>query len=426
MLVIGYDQLGQKLTHGLDTLLQTERQRVFNHLVLGPSPTTGKNLDEKLRRSTDNAASLFAVEIRASDGRSLFRSSNLAKPFDVPLSGWTNRAGKLPDGVPVRLGRFEHEGLVVMIATPTANVDAALRGYVETSVMLLLIMGMVSLTIGFGLSQMALSPLRRITTVAGRISAENLAERIDYAAKDDEVGKLARMLNAMLDRMEDSFTEIRRFTADASHELKTPLSIIRLQAEALLADPKRTPEQETALVAQLDTIDRLVSLVEDLLLLARADTNAMSLSPETIDPGRFLRDITVDCEVLAEARNCSAEATHTGVGTVSVDARWIRQVILNLFSNALRASPTGAVVRISSEIDEGIWRVSVEDKGHGLDASGRSRMFDRFFTMSPGGTGLGLAICKSLVELHHGTIGAEPGNDGRGLIVSFQLPRTAF
>jgi len=424
MLAIGYRQIDLKLIHGLDRLLLTERGRVFNHLALGEPSNDPANLHLKLFRSTENSAVLFRVEIKSRDGRSLFRSSNLSQPlaWSPDMPEFSNAF--LPDGTGLRIGRFERGDLIALVATPTANVDAAMRGYMETSIGLLVAMTVLSVTLGFGLSQIALKPLRDIAETAARVSASNLEERIPVQ-RIDEVGRLSGLLNAMLDRIASSFRQIRQFTADASHELKTPLSLVRLHAETILADPDITEAQENAVVAQLEQIDRLAAMVGDLLLLARADSSSMVLALETCDPAAFLETMRADVEVLAEAGNVRTRFVYEGRGSADFDARWLRQIILNLVNNALRASPPGGEITIVSTVETANWRLAVEDQGIGVPADRRDRIFDRFVSDAPGGTGLGLAICRAIVELHGGTISARSGQGGKGLRVELAIPRNA-
>ncbi|MDE2410897.1 MAG: HAMP domain-containing protein [Sphingomonadales bacterium] len=424
MLTLGYRQIDQKLMHGLDRLLLTERGRVFAHLALGPPGNTPADLGAKLRRSTDNSAVLFRVEIKSRDGASLFRSSNLSQPlpWSPPSPQFTDDT--LSDGARVRIGRFDRGDLVIMVATPADNVASAMRGYVETSIGLLLAMAAFGIAVGYALSQVVLKPLREIADTAARISASNLEERIPVQ-RGDEVGDLARLLNAMLDRIGSSFRQIRQFTADASHELKTPLSLVRLHAEMILADPGLTTSQENAVVAQLEEVDRLSALVGDLLVLARADSNSMNLAIASHDPADFLERMRADVEVLAEAAKVRVRFIREGDGLVSFDPRWMRHIVLNLLNNAFRASPVGGTVTIASRLDAAGWQLAVEDEGAGVPHELLSRIFDRFVSDAPGGTGLGLTISRSIVELHGGTIVAMPGRDGRGLRVELALPPAA-
>jgi len=422
MLTIAYGQIDAKLVQGVDRLIATERQRVFTHIDLAKRPTDPRGLAAGLRKPTDNAAALFRVEVRDLTDRTLFLSANLAAPFPVGSAGPAFVSTALADGEKVRIGRFRHGDEMVLIGTPLTNVAAGMRAFVETSAVLLTVMIVIGVGLGYVLSQVALRPLRDIAATASRINSDNLGERIAVRRTEDEVGVLAQLLNAMLERIEASFLQIRQFTADASHELKTPLSLVRLHAEALLGEPGLSEAQENHIVSQLAQIDQLTSMIGDLLLLARADSSSMKLAIASHDPAQFLEGLRTDAIVLAEASGCSIEIRHSGPGRAAFDASWVRRIIFNLLTNALRASPHGGRVFVRSNLTTRGWQVAVQDEGIGVSRDTQQRLFDRFFTTSEGGTGLGLAICRSIIELHGGEIAASDGPDGRGLQVRFSIP----
>jgi len=298
--------------------------------------------------------------------------------------------------------------------------------YEEVFYGLLLLMLIVSGVIGFFLSHILLRPLRQIQLTATHISSDNLSERIPVSDVKDEMSNLARLLNQMFDRLEAAFNQTRRFTAEASHELKTPLSLIRLQAEKLLIDGGLKPPQEEALQVQLEEITRLNQIIEELLFLSRAEARAITLQLEPHELRTFLETFAADARVLAESRGTHF-AFHLSTGGPAVfDARWIRQVLLNLLTNALKHSPRGGIVSLSSEQTDGWWRVVIEDEGPGVPADQRERIFERFVRLSPGGenggSGLGLAISRSIVTMHRGRIQAESAGNGRGLRVVFEIP----
>lgn len=426
MLAIGYYQINARLMAGVDRLIATERQRIFTHLdLMKSSPLDAGALSAMLRRPTDNASTLFRVEVRRPDGGSLFRSSNLAGSLEMARRSDTFLTSDTSGDERLRVGQFAHRGVIVLIATPLTYVSAGMWAYIETSGILLLAMIILGIGLGYALSQMALRPLRDIAATASRVGSDNLQERIVVRRHEDEVGVLAHLLNAMLDRIESSFRQIRQFTADASHELKTPLSLVRLHAEALLDGPPLDEAQENHVVAQLEQVDQLAAMVEDLLVLARADSSSMVLTLQPLDPGVFLEALRADAEVLAEASGCAIAVENDAHGPVEFDARWLRRIVFNLLTNALRVSESGQTIRVNSTRQGGSWRVTVEDRGPGLAPELRERMFDRFFTSADGGTGLGLAICRSIVALHGGTISAGPGCGDRGLAVTFSIPATA-
>jgi len=285
----------------------------------------------------------------------------------------------------------------------------------------------VSIITGLALSRIALRPVRLIQETANHIRSDNLSERIPVSDVQDEISNLARLLNEMFDRLESSFNQIRRFTAEASHELKTPLSLVRLQAEKLLVEGGLTPAQEEAVQLQLEEVTRLNKIIEELLFLSRVEAQAVTPELRREDPRRFLQAFAQDARVLAESRGVRFAETIDGLGCVNYDPKWIRQVLLNLVANALKFSPRGGLVTLASEFTVDSWRVAVEDDGPGVAPEQRERIFERFVRLGdePGdetGSGLGLAISRSILGLHRGTIRAEASGRGPGLRVVFEIP----
>jgi two-component system heavy metal sensor histidine kinase CusS len=244
----------------------------------------------------------------------------------------------------------------------------------------------------------------------------------------DEISNLARLLNEMFDRLEISFNQIRRFTAEASHELKTPLSLVRLHAEKLLVEGGLTPVQEEAVQMQLEEIARLNKIIEELLFLSRAEAQAVRLDFRNENPREFLLAFSQDARALAEHRGMVFTATVEGGGKVDYDPKWLRQVLLNLLQNALNASPPGGRISLVSTFTAGVWRVAIADQGPGVLPAQREKIFERFVRLETGGiredkgSGLGLAISRSIIGLHRGSIRAEAAPDGPGLRVVFELP----
>jgi two-component system heavy metal sensor histidine kinase CusS len=304
-----------------------------------------------------------------------------------------------------------------------------MQGYVQISIALVAVMLLISSAIGFILSHFALRPVRIMEATANRIHSDNLSERIAVDTVDDEIANLARFLNQMFDRLESSFKQIRRFTSEASHELKTPLSLIRLQAERLMTQGGLSGVQEDAVNAQLEEVARLNKIIEELLFISRAEAGAITLERRPQSPAQFLQAFSQDARVLCEHRDMRFVEQHSGEGDATFDAKWIRQVLLNLLTNALNVSPPHGEISVRSVLTSQTWQVSVVDHGPGVPAEQRARIFERFVRLSPasdqqdGGSGLGLAICRSIIHLHQGHIHAEEADDGIGLRVVFEVPR---
>jgi len=427
LFLVGYVLLRGYLIHGLDLLDQSEFEQIRAHLGPDYRSLSAAVIDQRIRETTEYASVLFYIDIH-DHHRTIFFSSNLQGRSIPDIKGqrkydvdWEN-VGRL------RVGEFIMAPYDVIIATPETQVAGVMDGYVEVCAALLTLMLAVSIAIGFGLSHVALRPVRAIQATASRIGSHNLSERIVVSEVKDEISALASLLNAMFDRLEASFKNVRRFAADASHELKTPLSLMRLHAEKLLASGTLRHENEEGVQIMLEELSRLTSTIEELLFLSQAESHSITLQLAPHDPEALLANFNIDAQVLAEHHHVHFAYFHHGLGAAICEPRWIRRVLLNLLSNAVNASSPGGNIQLQSQIGNGTWRVLVEDEGSGVPSSEHEHIFDRFVRLPStpdtehGGSGLGLAICRGIIELHHGKIYAEAGSHGRGLRVVFEIP----
>jgi two-component system heavy metal sensor histidine kinase CusS len=424
LFLAGHYLLRQHLVRGLDLLNAAEFEQIRARLGEDYLELDPVAIDERIRETTEYAAALFYLDLHAPDTGTIFFSRNLQGQAIPAIPPGAAGNAIVPGIGAVRVGRFALAPYEMLIATPLGPVEHVTRGFIEIALALLGVMLLASLALGWWLSRLALRPVRIIQETASRIGSDNLGARIPVPKVDDEIARLARLLNAMFDRLESSFRQIRRFTAEASHELKTPLSLVRLQAEKLLVSGTLAPAQEEALQVQLEEIARLNQIIEELLFLSRAEARAIELHRQAHDLRRFLESFAVDARVLAEARQARFATEIAGGLTAVFDAKWMRQVLLNLLTNALNVSPPGGCVLLRSQVADGTWRVALEDEGPGVPPELREKMFERFVRLGTegAGSGLGLAISRSIVELHRGTIRAESTLSGRGLRVVFEIP----
>jgi two-component system heavy metal sensor histidine kinase CusS len=427
LFIAGYQFLQAHLIHGLDLLNEAEFHQIEAHLGPDYATLSAPFIEMRIRDIADFAYALFYVEMHVPKKGTVFRSSNL-NGRDIPdVHGHRQYSVDIAEIGEVRAAEFQKPPFEVTIATPLRPVREVMASYVQVAVGLLAAMLVGSLVIGFGFSRVVLRPVRAIRDTANRIRSDNLSERIPVAEVGDEISDLARLLNQMFDRLEKSFGQIRRFTADASHELKTPLSLIRLHSEKLLLDDTLSTDHRDAVQVQLEEVARLNRIIEDLLLLSRADANAIELKLSEQEVTGFLQGFTQDALVLVEHHGLAFVHEHRGEGRVAFEQKWLRQVLLNLLTNAIHVSPSGGRITLLSVLKDGHWRLSVEDQGPGLQPEQRERMFERFVrVVTPGveypGSGLGLAICRSIVELHGGRIFAVAGTGDAGLRVVVELP----
>ncbi len=427
LFVVGYQLLESYLIRGLDQLDAAEYTQIRAHLGPRYQTLTPAQINQRIRATTQYGQVLFYIDVHVPGHGVVFYSGNLGgRPLpDVPHR--RRYDGSLPGIGPLRIAEFVLPPFDVAVGTSAAQVYRDMDGYVEVCASLLGGMLGVSTLIGFALSRMALRPVRLIRETARRIGSDNLGERIPVAAVRDEISELARLLNQMFDRLEDAFNHRRRFAAEASHELKTPLSLIRLQAEKLLVTGRLAPDQEEAVQMQLEELARLSRIIEEMLFLSRAEAGAITLHLERQQPDAFLGQFAQDARVLAEHHGLRFELECRGDGVVSFEPHRIRQVLLNLLVNAVRAAPRDSVIAMRSVVTPAVWRVSMENQGAHIAARDRERIFERFVRLGePGGdergSGLGLAICRSILDLHHGRIWAEAAAAAGGLRVTFEIP----
>lgn len=427
LFVIGYVMLDAQLVHGLDLLIETEFREIDNRLGSDYRNLGPQQIEARIREITDYASTLFYIDIHRPGQGVMFRSTNLMG-HDIPdvpkVRRYTAEIAELGE---VRAQEFHKMPFEVTIATPLKPVRDVMDSYIKVCLLLLAAMVVVSLGIGMGLARFVLWPIRLIRDTAARIGHDNLSERIPVPDVHDEIADLARLLNEMFERLEASFHQVRRFAADASHELKMPLSLISLHAEKMLVDGGLTPSQREAVQVQLEEIGRLNQIIDELLFLSRADAHAVKLDLRPQNPAALLQAFAQDAAALAEYKGRRFRFEQQGQAEVALDPKWMRQVLLNLLTNAIHVSPAGATISVRSELTPTRWRVSVEDEGPGLTPEQRERMFERFVRFTaPGkdypGSGLGLAICRSIVTLHGGRIFATPGEGGRGLRVTAEMP----
>ena len=280
---------------------------------------------------------------------------------------------------------------------------------------------------GYLLAARALAPIDRITQTARRISAEDLSARLDLPAVEDEVGRLAVTFDEMLARLEDSFRRERQFTTDASHELRTPLSAMQAILGMVRERRRRPAEYDQALADLAEEADRLQSLTEDLLRLARGDPRAPG-SLEAVDLSTLLADLCDSMRPLARAKGLRLTRVVTEGLTVLGDRDALIRLFGNLLQNAVKYTEIGAVEVSGGAAADGTVSIHVADSGGGIASEHLPRIFDRFYRIDPSraspGAGLGLAIAQEIARSHGGRIEAS-SQPGQGSRFTVSLPNRA-
>jgi heavy metal sensor kinase len=284
---------------------------------------------------------------------------------------------------------------------------------------------------GWALANQALRPVDELTRTAENISARDLTERVPVPAQNDELSRLAVTFNAMISRLEAAFERQKQFTSDASHELRTPLAVMRGEIELALRRERKPEEYQLTLASALEEVVRLSRLVEDLLMLARADAGRVELHCEPVELSQLCANITDYILPLAEqrAQTLRFEAPDTPV-TIHADQQRIKQLLLNLLDNAIKYTGEGGAITLTLKAENHEAILTVTDTGRGIPAEDLPHVFERFFRRSAktadrtaSGSGLGLSIVKWIVDAHAGQIDVQ-SESGRGTTFVVRLPQS--
>jgi heavy metal sensor kinase len=249
-----------------------------------------------------------------------------------------------------------------------------------------------------------------MTTSAQRISAAHLNERLDESGTGDELDQLAHTLNAMLSRLDDAFRQIRQFSADASHELQTPLTILKGELEVALRTPRSADVYQQTMRSALEEIDRIAALVDGLMLLARADAGVLRMDQQPVELHQLVQEIYDQTQILATHKQIDLELDPIELIAIQGDPERLRRLLLNLTNNAIKYTPSGGRVTLSLQRCHGCAVLRVADTGIGLSPDEQERVFQRFYRSDNArahdaeGSGLGLCIARSIADAHGGTI----------------------
>ena len=281
---------------------------------------------------------------------------------------------------------------------------------------------------GYWLAGRALAPVDEIARMAHEIEANNLSKRLPHAGEEDEIGRLVHTLNRMIERLECAFEGMKRFTADASHELRSPLGTMRSTLEVLLHQPRTVEEHRIGLESLIEDVDRLHRIVEDLLLLARADTGRLAMAQEPVALDALAVALVESFEPRAQERGIALRVHTAGPTRVNGDEPWLIQLVANLLDNAFKFTPMGGAIEVRVEGVGTRARLSVSDTGPGIPADDLERIFERFYQADPArargatpGAGLGLAIAAWIAASHGGRIAASNRPQG-GACFEVDLP----
>jgi two-component system, OmpR family, sensor kinase len=353
-------------------------------------------------------------------GKSENAPDNLAAPAVGAMAGYRTR-GDLREYLRISPG-----GELVVVGVSTAALAADLRrlaGWLAGAGMLVAGLGLAG---GWWLANGALRPIAQISTTAETIAGGKLSERIDVGETESELGALARTLNTTFDRLEQNFEQQVRFTADASHELRTPIAVLLAETQRALTRERPPEEYREALAVCERNATRMSALVNSLLELARFDSGEVALHTEVCDLARLARESLEFIAPLAAQKNVVLRDAFAPV-TTRADALKLGQVLNNLLTNAIVHNRAGTTVTLSLARENGHAVLRVADDGVGIPGEALPRLFERFYRVDAargrerGGSGLGLSITKAIVEAHGGSIAVE-SEAGKGTTFTVRIP----
>jgi signal transduction histidine kinase len=426
----------------------TQSYRVLGRIVTnsGPRPSLDPAISAYLEAArdylvvADTAGQVLALSdvTRSLNAEALER---LTAPLHTPHL--TRHGGVLALGSPTGKVRYlvvpvDGAGPSVgglLVATPTRQASFGPTDLLRSMLLIAPVILVSAGLVGYWLAGTSMRPVEGIMDEVDAISdGRSLHRRLAVPLSGDEMARLALTVNGMLARLEQSFASLHRFTADASHELKTPLMVLRAGVERALVHPGVPSEILQSLDETLAQINQMTEMVENLLTLARADEGRAPLAVEECDLRDLVADVAETAGILGEEAGVSA--VHTMPETpvrLAVDRHRLREMLLNMVTNAIKYTPRGGAVALSLEEKDDAVLFTVRDTGIGIAAGDLPHIFERFWradaarsrTGDRPGIGLGLAITKWIVEAHGGSITVQ-SRPGRGTMFTVRLPKPRF
>jgi heavy metal sensor kinase len=410
----------------------------IERILVRTAPKGMDEVKEELNETGTAWAGGALLEVSDADGKLLFQSMPFRKPYGaIPpmkkgeVTFYTLNLDSLQYRIALRAAEVNGQTFRIRTAVPTEPLDQALdrfRLILKETLPFLVVLASLA---GYWLSGRALAPVNAIIETARGVGVQNLSSRLAVPPANDELRRLSETLNAMLGRLEASVKRLTQFTADASHDLRTPVALIRSSAELALRRPRTEDEYRESLSRILAASEETTHLIENLLTLARADAGAADLHFRDIDLVAHLEKIAAQAGILAAGKGIQVTSElAAGPVRVSADQAALARLLLIVLENAVKYTPAGGKIAMSLSNGAGHARIEIRDTGIGIGEKDLPHIFERFYradqarSREPGGSGLGLAIARWMVDLHGGTIEAQ-STFGHGSLFRINLPIAA-
>ncbi|MFA6569945.1 MAG: ATP-binding protein [Bacteroidota bacterium] len=390
---------------------------IFEHILLDPKnyyiqiADTNNQIVWRSRNLKSDSLPVLMVESQGTDSTTSNKNDTAKKLAYYLPSGVDSVFTSINvDKQEVRLLIKKTENAVVSIGYTAEVIENQLKDTFLSLILAFPLILIASISGGMFLSKFSLRLVDEITQSAHEITAKHLSKRLPETHIDDEIGRLTRTLNEMIERLENSFAQIKRFTSDASHELRTPLTILRGELEVALHSTKTEEQYEEIIISALEEVERLSNVVETLLELSRAETGQVKMNFELQDLAKLINDISEDAETLSENRNINVFKNIEQNVLCKFDSARIHQAVLNIVDNAVKYTPSGGSITIELKQSKDYYEIIVSDTGMGMDEEDLNHIFDRFYRVDKArssdiqGIGLGLSIVNWIIEAHRGKI----------------------
>jgi len=437
--VVLYSTLSNRVYHELDEQLMEQATSLANELESSPFYFWSGHLGS----FADHYPG--AMQLVASNGRILFRSDRSLidkggndvsralghafrtnTPSFASTESLLNKANVRVIAFPIHISGKTVATL--MLGHNTADIRAVFNLLYIVGGILGLISIVISAGAGYYMAKRALEPIHEITSTARGVAAGDLTRRLKSKSQDKEIQILVRVLNKMFTDLEASFQAQKRFTADASHELRLPLTILKGEIEVALRHPRSEDEYQHILRQQLGTIDRIQRIVNDLLTLARADAGQLEIVQTPVDLSLLLQEVGQQHLILFDSQHVKLDMQIEDGLEIMGESSQLERTVMNLLSNAFKHAPQHSSIQLHAWAEDNSAILCIRDEGPGIAAEQQQRLFDRFYRADDArcrkegeGAGLGLAICKRIVDAHSGELRVE-STLGEGSSFYVRLP----